>query len=115
MARSYSMDLRDRAVGAVESEGLSCRAAARFGVAVSNWMRRVRETGSAPWPDGRSQAEEDCRTYLGEWTALMDLGWRTEMFDNPAPAARRIEVGGSPRSRLMVRQFSIQPDQITAD
>ena len=44
------MDLRDRAVGAVEVEGLSCRAAAvRFGVAVSTvikWMRRVRETGS---------------------------------------------------------------------
>jgi putative transposase len=45
------MDLRERAVRAVEIEGLSRRAsAARYGVAVSTvikWMRRVRETGSA--------------------------------------------------------------------
>jgi putative transposase len=45
------MDLRERAVRAVEVEGLSCRAAAaRFGLGVStviNWMRRMRETGSA--------------------------------------------------------------------
>ena len=51
MARPYSMDLRERAVRAVEIEGLSRRAAAvRFGVAVSTvikWMRRVRQTGSA--------------------------------------------------------------------
>jgi len=51
MGRPYSMDLRERAVRAVEVEGLSCRAAAaRFGLAVSTvikWMRRVRETGSA--------------------------------------------------------------------
>ena len=51
MARPYSMDLRERAVGAVEIEGLSRRgSAARYGVAVSTvikWMRRVRETGSA--------------------------------------------------------------------
>lgn len=50
MARPYSMDLRERAVAAVEIEGLSCRAAAaRFDLAVSTaikWMRRVRETGS---------------------------------------------------------------------
>ncbi len=51
MGRPYSMDLRERAVRAVEVEGLSCRAAAaRFGLAVSTvikWLRRVRETGSA--------------------------------------------------------------------
>src|SRR5581483_1265627 len=50
MARPYSMDLRERAVWAVEREGLSRRAAAaRFGLGVStviNWVRRVRETGS---------------------------------------------------------------------
>lgn len=49
MARPYSMDLRARAVGAVEAEGLSCRgAAARFGLGVStviNWVRRFRATG----------------------------------------------------------------------
>jgi transposase len=49
MARPYSMDLRERAVGAVEAEGLSCRrAAARFGLGVSTvitWVRRFRTTG----------------------------------------------------------------------
>ena len=51
MGRPYSMDLRERAVRAVDVEGLSRRrAAARFGVGVStviNWVRRVHETGSA--------------------------------------------------------------------
>jgi putative transposase len=45
------MDLRERAVRAVEVEGLSCRGSAvRYGLAVSTvikWMRRVRVTGSA--------------------------------------------------------------------
>jgi putative transposase len=45
------MDLRERAVRAVEVEGMSRRAAAaRFGLAVSTvikWMGRVRATGSA--------------------------------------------------------------------
>jgi putative transposase len=45
------MDLRERAVRAVEVEGLSRRAAAaRYGLAVSTvikWMVRVRATGSA--------------------------------------------------------------------
>jgi transposase len=50
MSKPYSVDLRERAVGAVETGGLSRRAAARrFGVGVStviNWVRRQRETGS---------------------------------------------------------------------
>jgi putative transposase len=50
MGKPYSMDLRQRVVGAVEVEGLSRRrAAARFGVAEStaiNWVRRARGTGS---------------------------------------------------------------------
>ena len=50
MARPYSLDLRERAVRAVEIDGLSRRAAAaRFGLGVStviNWVRRVRERGS---------------------------------------------------------------------
>ena len=49
MARPYSMDLRERAVRAVELEGLSRRAAAgRFGVAASTlitWVARFRTTG----------------------------------------------------------------------
>src|ERR1700751_279962 len=51
MAKPYSMDLRERGVGAVIEDGMSCHAAAkRFGVAASSaikWVRRVRETGSA--------------------------------------------------------------------
>ena len=50
MGRPYSMDLRERAVRAVEVDGLSRHAAAaRFGLGVStviNWVRRWRETGS---------------------------------------------------------------------
>jgi hypothetical protein len=49
MARPYSMDLRERAVRAVELEGLSRRAAAvRFGVAASTlitWVAHFRATG----------------------------------------------------------------------
>lgn len=51
MAKSYSMDLRERVVAAVIDGEMSCHAAAaRFGVAASSaikWVRRVRETGSA--------------------------------------------------------------------
>ena len=50
MTKPLSDDLRERVVGAVERDGLSCRAAAkRFGVGVStaiSWVRRFRETGS---------------------------------------------------------------------
>jgi len=50
MARPYSVDLRERVVGAVARDGLSRRqAAARFGVGISTvigWVRRFRETGS---------------------------------------------------------------------
>ena len=49
MGRPYSMDLRERAVVAVEREGMSRQAAARrFGLAPStviNWVRRLRDKG----------------------------------------------------------------------
>jgi putative transposase len=49
MGRPYSLDLRERAVAAVEREGLSRHAAAhRFGVAPStviNWVRQFRDKG----------------------------------------------------------------------
>lgn len=49
MPRALSVDLRERVVRAVESEGLSRRrAAARFGVGVSTviaWVRRFRDSG----------------------------------------------------------------------
>ena len=50
MGKPYSLDLRERVVGAVVTGGLSCnRAAKQFGVGIStaiNWVRRLRETGS---------------------------------------------------------------------
>ena len=50
MARPYSIDLRERVVGAVIKGGLSCRrSAAQFGVGVKtaiDWVQRFRETGS---------------------------------------------------------------------
>jgi transposase len=49
-ARPYSVDLRERAVAAVERDGLSQRrAAAQFEVGISTviaWVRRFRNTGS---------------------------------------------------------------------
>lgn len=49
MARPYSLDLRERVVGAVGG-GMSCRAVAKvFGVSVASvvkWAQRERETGS---------------------------------------------------------------------
>lgn len=51
MAKPYSLDLRDRVVGAVETGGMSRhQAAAHFGVAPSSaikWVARFRATGSA--------------------------------------------------------------------
>ena len=50
MGKPYSIDLRERAVAAVERDGLSRRQAARqFGVGISTviaWVRRFRKTGS---------------------------------------------------------------------
>ena len=49
MGRPYSIDLRERALAAVEREGMSRHAAARrFGLVPStviNWLRRFREHG----------------------------------------------------------------------
>ena len=63
MAKPYSVDLRERVVGAVEQEGLSRRrAAARFGVSYSaaiDWVKPSRDREPGAWPDRRSQAEED--------------------------------------------------------
>jgi transposase len=65
MAKPYSMDLRERVVGAVLTGGMSTRAAAeRFGVSNSSaitWVRRQRETGSvAPSQIGGHML---CRTH----------------------------------------------------
>jgi putative transposase len=50
MGKYYSLDLREKAVGAVLKGGLSCnRVAKQLGLGIStviNWVRRYRETGS---------------------------------------------------------------------
>ena len=50
MGKPYSIDLRERALGAVVRGGLTCnRVAGQFGLGIStviNWVRRFRETGS---------------------------------------------------------------------
>ncbi len=51
MTKPYSLDLRERVVSAVETEGMTRhQAAVRFGVAISSaikWVARYRKTGSA--------------------------------------------------------------------
>jgi transposase len=59
MPRSYSSDLRERVIGAVEMEGASRREAAeRFDISVSSsirWLQRWQKSGSsAPKPRGGS-------------------------------------------------------------
>src|SRR5262245_5621850 len=50
MGSSYSQDLRDRVIAAVEKEGMSRRAAAdRFGISASaaiKWLQRFQATGA---------------------------------------------------------------------
>lgn len=74
MAKSLSIDLRERAVAAVEKEGLSRRqAAARFGVAAStviHWVRRLRETGAlAPKRRGGRRPKKIAGEYR-DWLVL---------------------------------------------
>lgn len=70
MVRPYSLDLRERVVGAVRS-GQSCRAVAgTFGVSVASvvkWSQRFRATGSAaakPMGGRRPWVLEDERDWL---------------------------------------------------
>ena len=70
MVRPYSLDLRERVVGAVGS-GQSCRAVAEtFGVSVASvvkWSQRFRATGSAaakPMGGRRAWVLEDERDWL---------------------------------------------------
>jgi|SRR6516164_3740508 len=74
MARPYSMDLRERAVGSVERGEMSRRQAAahdRVGVStVISWVRRRRETGSVkPGKMGGHRPKK----LIGHWrTWLLD-------------------------------------------
>src|SRR6476469_6716601 len=72
MGKPYSMDLRERAVAAVVSGGLSCHQAAehfRLGAnTVITWVRRLRQTGSvAPGKMGGHRPKKlsgEHRTWL---------------------------------------------------
>jgi len=78
------MDLRERAVAAVETGGLSChQAAEQFGVGVSTvivWVRRLRETGSlAPGQMGGHKPKAisgEHRAWLLERTKAKDFTLR---------------------------------------
>jgi transposase len=71
MGKPYSMDLRERAVGAVERGELSRQAAARrFGVAAStvvNWLRRLRETRSLVPGQTGGHKPKAIRGAHGDW------------------------------------------------
>jgi transposase len=82
--KPYSIDLRERVVGAVETGGLSRhQAAAQFGVGIStaiNWVKRFRETGSvAPGQMGGHKPKSiagEHRAWLLERTQGRDFTLR---------------------------------------
>jgi putative transposase len=71
MARAYSMDLRQRVIGAVEEEKLSRHeAASRFGVAASTaikWVKRFKRTGSAAPGQMGGHRPKAIRDEHAEW------------------------------------------------
>jgi len=72
MGKSYSKDLRERVVNAVEREGMSRRgAAARCGIGVKtaiDWVRHFRETGRlAALPRGGRRPKK----LIGEYRAWL--------------------------------------------
>ena len=81
MARAYSQDLRDRVIDAVETEGMSRRAAARrFGVSTAaaiKWLQRFHRTGergSAGTGGHRpSKVKPECAWLLAEIAAQPDI------------------------------------------
>jgi transposase len=110
MASSYSQDLRDRVIEAVEKEGMSRRAAAlRFGVSESSaikWVRRWRSTGSrAPVGTGghRPSALKPHIEYLKEvLTKKPDL--TLEAIAKRLLAERSVKADTSMLSRFFRRE-----------
>ena len=107
MAKSLSVDLRRRVVGAVD-DGSSCRAAAeRFGVGVSSairWVQRARTRGDLE-PDKRGGNHRSHR--IDEHRELI-LGWIEQTPDlTLAEVADRLDaaVGDRPLPSIVCRFF----------
>jgi transposase len=70
MPAAYSLDLRERVIGAVEAGASRRRAAAVFKVSISTvirWAKRVDETGDyAPLPSGGDHKSKDVEAHR-EW------------------------------------------------
>jgi putative transposase len=94
MARLYSMDLRERAVGSVERGEMSRRQAAshyRVGVStVINWARRRRETGSVK-PDKMGGYRP--KKLIGHWRAWLLERCRNDAFTLRGLVAELVELG----------------------
>lgn len=76
MAKALSNDLRVRLIGAIETQGMSCHAAAeRFGVAPSTavkLMQHWRQSGaSEPRPQGGDRRSERIEAYSSEILSLI--------------------------------------------
>ncbi|HEX2134372.1 MAG TPA: IS630 family transposase [Microvirga sp.] len=110
MGRSYSQDLRDRVIDAVEREGMSCRAAARrFGVSDSaaiKWLQRYRDTGSrTPVGTGghRRSVLKPHRAFL-EAALAEQPDITLEALGRRLAAERRVKADSSRLSRFFRRE-----------
>jgi len=107
MPKSYSGDLRERVIQAVEHEGASRREAAdRFGVSASSgikWLQRWHEIGSArakPRGGSVSPLEKHAAVILGLVTEQPDLTLKETLAEL---LKRRIRTSQSALSRFFGR------------
>jgi transposase len=107
MPRSYSADLRERVIDAVEKDGASRREAAeRFDVSASSavkWLQRWRQgRGSAPKPRGGSVSplEAHAEFILALVTERTDLTLKETLVEL---LKRRIRTSKSALSRFFIR------------
>lgn len=107
MPRSYSTDLRERVIDAVEKDGASRREAAeRFDVSVSSavkWLQRWRQGwGAAPKPRGGSVSplEAHAEFILALVTERTDLTLKETLVEL---LKRRIRTSKSALSRFFIR------------
>jgi transposase len=107
MPKSYSTDLRERVIDAVEKDGASRREAAeRFDVSVSSavkWLQRWRQgRGAAPKPRGGSVSplEAHAEFILALVTERTDLTLKETLVEL---LKRRIRTSKSALSRFFIR------------